>query len=412
MKMIFVAISATQVVCQTSFTSVIFALNNLNNYLYMNISFKSMIAAFVSTLAFGTAGMTAQTVTVNSTEVEETSEFKPQWFIQLQAGGAYTVGEGSFKDLISPSASAYVGYKFSPVLGLRFGVSGWQAKGAWVAPVEDYKFNYLQGDIDLMLSLTNLFCGYNPNRTLDFYGFVGFGGAFGFNNDEAQSLAPRGYDLEKLWTGTEFFPAGRAGLGLNINVSRSIALNLEVNTNMLPDKFNSKKGSTFDWQYNAMIGITYSFGRSKKQVAVVEETVIEEPVPAPEPAPEPEPAPVPTPVAPEPAPVVKPAAMTQNVFFMINSSFIRKSEQPKVDDIIEYMKAKPETKVVVTGYADKETGTAPYNMSLSKRRAEAVAAAIMKAGISADRISTAAKGDTVQPFEGRVKNRVAIAVAE
>ncbi|WP_303427542.1 OmpA family protein, partial [uncultured Duncaniella sp.] len=87
-------------------------------------------------------------------------------------------------------------------------------------------------------------------------------------------------------------------------------------------------------------------------------------------------------------------------------------EQPKVDDIIEYRKANPETKVVVTGYADKETGTAPYNMSLSKRRAEAVAAAIMKAGISADRISTAAKGDTVQPFEGRVKNRVAIAVAE
>ena len=66
----------------------------------------------------------------------------------------------------------------------------------------------------------------------------------------------------------------------------------------------------------------------------------------------------------------------------------------------------------VTGYADKETGYPAYNMALSDRRATAVCKALENAGIAADRITKAYKGDTVQPFPGIEKNRVCICVAE
>ena len=52
-----------------------------------------------------------------------------------------------------------------------------------------------------------------------------------------------------------------------------------------------------------------------------------------------------------------------------------------------------------------------YNMKISRMRAESVADALRAAGISADRISVDAKGDTEQPFEVNNRNRVAIAIA-
>lgn len=58
------------------------------------------------------------------------SGFNRHWYLQVQAGAAYTLGETSFGDLVSPAAALSAGYRFSPVWGLRFGLSGWQARGA------------------------------------------------------------------------------------------------------------------------------------------------------------------------------------------------------------------------------------------------------------------------------------------
>lgn len=373
----------------------------------MKLSTKFIIALCALLSAAIPARVSAQASVEGTAESTEQEVFNPHWFIQPQVGAAYTIGETKFADLISPAAAISAGYRFTPAFGLRVGVSGWQARGSWVAPRHDYKFNYLQGNVDAMLSFTNLFCGFNPDRVLDFYGFIGAGAALGFHNNEAAALANAGCGFEKLWTGKKFFPAGRAGLGLDINLSRSFALNVEVNANALPDKFNSKKGSKADWQYNALVGVTYSFGGRSKKVVKAEETIIvEEPAPAPEPAPEPipEPAPAPEPVKAAPAP------MTQHIFFTLNSSKITRENQIKVDALVEYMKANPETSVNVTGYADKATGSSPYNMKLSMRRAQAVATALKAAGISESRITVDAKGDTEQPFAEIVKNRVAIAI--
>ena len=125
----------------------------------------------------------------------------------------------------------------------------------------------------------------------------------------------------------------------------------------------------------------------------------------------------------EPRPVVKPveekkpveapkAKAEEHVFFKIDSYAVRSSEEAKVARLVEFLKKNPQAKVTVTGYADAKTGRGDYNMSLSKKRAEAVAALLRSKGIDAARITVAAKGDTVQPFQVNAENRVTICVAE
>ena len=81
--------------------------------------------------------------------------FNPHWYLQLQGGMGYTVGETGFKDLISPAGALSVGYQFSPVWGLRGGFGGWQGKGAWSESTRDYKFNFLQLNADVVFNLSN-----------------------------------------------------------------------------------------------------------------------------------------------------------------------------------------------------------------------------------------------------------------
>ena len=74
----------------------------------------------------------------------EKTEFRPHWYMQVQGGIGHTIGEGKFSDLVSPAAALSAGYRFTPVWGLRGGFSGWQGKGCWVNPRQEYKFNYAQ----------------------------------------------------------------------------------------------------------------------------------------------------------------------------------------------------------------------------------------------------------------------------
>ena len=71
------------------------------------------------------------------------NEFHPHWTLNLQAGAANTLGEGSFDELLSPSAAISATYQALDWLGVRVGISGWQAKGAVVYPFQAYKFRGL-----------------------------------------------------------------------------------------------------------------------------------------------------------------------------------------------------------------------------------------------------------------------------
>lgn len=347
-----------------------------------------------------------------------TDEFSGHWFIQLQGGIGQTVGETSFGDLVSPGAAFNFGYNFTPVWGLRAGISGWEARGALVGPTSLYSFNYLQGNIDVMADICGIFSGYRAQRLFSPYLFAGVGLNGRFNNADAQSMAARFPADGYLWDGSVLSPAGRFGLGTGIRISDAVSFNIELNANVLSDKFNSKQGSAVDWQLGAVAGFTFNIGRKTAKAAPVQDYV---PAPAPAPAPAPEPveekpapAPEPKPVVEQPAGPEDPAfeAVERDVFFTIGKSEIRAEEQAKIDELSEILKANPGTVVTVTGHADAETGSAARNMELSKERAENVAAAMEAAGISADRIVVKYVGDTENPYGTPEQNRVAVCIVE
>ena len=346
-------------------------------------------------------------------------EFQKHMFLNLEGGAQYTLGEAKFKDLLSPNVQLGLGYQFSPVFGARLQANAWQSKGGWVASVlpEQYKWKYVAPGIDLMFNLSNLFCGWNPNRVFNLTAFIGGGANIAFDNDEVNGIATRikneslsHYNLEYLWDGTKVSPFGRAGLEAAFRLSDAVALTLEGNANILGDKYNSKNHSgkklKADWYFNALVGLKINLGKTYNKL-------LPPPPPAPEPAPEPvvEPAP-----APEPAPIVeevKIEPLRRDIFFVINKTIIRDTEEQKVKDVADYLAKYPNAKVQVTGYADAGTGNDKINDRLAAGRADAVVKALKeKYGVAESRISYDSKGSRVQPFAENDLNRVTICIAE
>ena len=375
---------------------------------------KSKVLLAAALMGMSTAAMAQVTYTDSE---ENVYTFQKHWFLDLQGGAQYTLGEAKFGDLISPNVQLGLGYQFNPVLGMRLQVNGWQSKGGWAAYRDkigdepfsaDYKFKYVAPGLDFMVNLSNLFCGWNPNRVFNVTAFVGGGANIAWGNDEANEIGAHIKDLDKynllyLWDGTKVRPFGRAGLDLEFKVSKSVSIMIEGNANITTDKYNSKNADNPDWYFNALAGLRINLGKSHTKTAPVKE------VPAPRPVeeyvkPEPKPAPVEE---------KKVEEIRRDVFFVINSNKIRESEDAKIKEVVDYLNQYPEAKVVVTGYADAGTGNDRINDAISAKRAAAVVKALKeKYGIEESRITEDSKGARVQPFSENDKNRVSIMVAK
>ena len=104
--------------------------------------------------------------------------------------------------------------------------------------------------------------------------------------------------------------------------------------------------------------------------------------------------------------------LRQDIFFIISSNQISASEAKKIDEIVAFMNKYPNSRVSVTGYADKGTGNNAINDRIAARRAKVVVDALVKKGISSSRITSESKGSRVQPYAENNKNRVTICIAE
>ena len=334
-------------------------------------------------------------------------EFEPGVYLQLQGGAACDLGEASFGKLISPSAQVALGYRFNEIFGARLSVNGWQARNYTSGSEILYKYRFVQPALDLQFDLGNLFSGWNPDRVFNPYWFLGAGVPVGFDNADAIDLARNNEKFSLLWEPTKVFWGARTGLGADIRLTDRIALNLEANANMYPDTFNSKKAVDVapgpDWRFNALVGLTFRFGGKKAPKAAP--AVV---VPATKPREEYKPAQPRKEVVEEPADDNGPAiyqGADVDIFFDLNKAVIRDDQVVTMNRLVSFLRNTPGAKVKLDGYADKQTGTADINQELSEQRAAAVRQYLVSRGIEASRITTAAHGDTVQPFSG-AKNRV------
>lgn len=379
----------------------------------MNIK-KSIFATLLAGIALGASAQEAA-----KTEYV----FQPHWYVQGQFGAQYTLGEVSMGKLISPNAQLGVGYNFGKVVGARFIVNAWQSKGGSEIMGETYKwkYNYVAPMVDVTFNISNLISGVNPCRLVDVTAFIGGGVNIAFNNDEAvdvdnQLRATYGniynateYEksqyLRNLWSNTSARAVGHAGLAADFKVAKNLSVGAEIAANFLSDTYNSKKAGNIDWYFNGLVGVKYSFGDTYKEKKIepvepkivyrdrIVEKIVEKPVEK------------------KVAPEVEPLRM--DIFFNIAKFKLLASEQQKIGEVAAYMKKYPQTKVVITGLADKGTGNDKINIPLSKKRAEIVKDMLVKQhGIDASRITAEGKGSSEQPYTIPELNRVSICVVK
>ena len=390
------------------------------------MKFKSILLS--SLLALGCTAASAQ-------EAKTVNVFNPHGYLQVQIGGQETLGEIGFGDLLSPNVQVGYGYNFNKVVGARVSLNAWQSKAGqeFLGQTYKWKWNYVAPMVDATFNLSNLFCGFNPNRLVNVGVFAGIGANIAWGNDEAataQSNMNAAYTnlinsaygtttpeankvaksdpaLSYLWTGSKVRLTGRVGANVDFRVSERVSLGLEVSANTLNDRYNSKKAGNADWYFNALVGAKFTLGKTyttktipaPKPVEKIIERIIEKPAPAPAPKTE-----------------TKQEAVEENfrrdIFFPIGNSNIAKSQTTKIAEIVTFMKENPDAKITLTGYADKGTGSAAFNDKIAARRAQTVYNTLAAKGVAKNRMIKKSMGSRVQPFEENDMNRVTICIAK
>ena len=362
-------------------------------------------------------------ISASAQEADKTvNVFNPHWYVQAQVGGQYTLGEISFDKLLSPNAQLGLGYNFNKVVGARLSLNTWQSKAGQKVQNTTYKWkwNYVAPMVDATFNLSNLFCGFDPNRVVDFGVFGGIGANIAWGNDEAADaqkaiLANKTVSnatsvgvhapLEYLWDGSKAHFAARLGANVDFRVSEKVKIGVELSANTLSDRFNSKKAGNPDWYFNALAGAKIALGKTyttkvvpaPKPVEKIIERIIEKPVVAP---------------VKEEVKEVAEENFRRDIFFTIGNSTIAKSQRNKISEIVTYMQENPDAKITLTGYADKGTGSAAINDKIAARRAQTVYNTLAAKGVAKNRMIKKSMGSRVQPFEKNAMNRVTICIAK
>ncbi|MCF0179508.1 MAG: OmpA family protein [Bacteroidales bacterium] len=356
-------------------------------------------------------------------EVQTDYVFNPNWYLQIQGGAQYTLGEVDFSDLLSPNIQVAVGYNWTAIWGARLAVDFWQSKGGLKftrlsnsIETYNYKWNYIAPTLDVTFDLTNAIYGFNPKRVVSVGLLAGIGANIGFNNDQAKDARAAFYGkhpdanpndvnlMEYLWSGSNCFFVGKFGANVDFRVSDRVKIGLEFNANTLSDHYNSKKANNLDWYFNGLAGVKIALGKTyttrTREVPPCDPVYIEKPVyvhdtvtidktPAPE------------------------GPIRRDIFYQIRRSNVTETELPKLEEVVAYLYRHPEAKVTVTSYADMGTGNARINKRYSESRMKKVVKMLTENyGINPSRITSDAKGDTVQPFAENDLNRVTICIAE
>ncbi|MDR1919832.1 MAG: OmpA family protein [Tannerellaceae bacterium] len=352
-----------------------------------------------------------------STETGAKTNFKKNkagdnWFISLAGGGAMLIGDdngqASFADRLNINPQLSFGKWFNPYIGFRIQLTGGPLVGYDAdrgASLYKQENSFFGTHADLLLDVTNLWAPYRESKVFRLIPWIGMGYAQRFTSESA---IPR----------TES-PSLNGGILTAFRLSKRVDLNVEIQGSLLNEDFNRiYKYHLTDFVAQGTIGLTFKLGKTDFEVIepmdyallndlnsqinslrAENEELNKRPVSCPD------------------CPQLVPATIVNNyaenvVYFRLNSSKIDTNQQINIYNTAEFIKEK-KSAIKVIGYADKKTGTSTYNLSLSEKRARAVAKELIeKYGISSDRITIEWKGSDEQPFSENNWNRVVIMKAE
>lgn len=370
---------------------------------------KATILAFACALFMGQAAV-AQESAKEITYVNDPSQgylfnrFQDNWFITAEGGtGIYLSSFDSKRNLLdrfSPAASIYAGKWFSPIIGLRAGINYLGIKGLTENPayglVNEHmtdglykeKFNLFGPQVDVMLNLTNWWCGYRPGRIYNATFYLGAGGYFTF-----AKRAEGNKDAKWKHVEDDFLDV-RAGLINSFRVSEQVQLSLDIRLNGFKGPSNFQNGSTkLCGDLQAYFGVTYNFKNREWSTPVV-------------------------PVCPEPEncdalrarlaaadariadleaqlrdclnrPVEKVTEKgpLATIYYPIGVSRLTREDRNILGAIANVMIANPNTHYTLTGWADNYTGTEQINIRLRKNRVAGVEKQLIKNGVPASQLT-------------------------
>ena len=325
-------------------------------------------------------------------------KYNPSWFVNFQ-GGIQLPNTPGMSHLISPVFGLNVGRNISPLFSTRLGIEGCNSKVYNAFTGEKQSFKYATGSFDAMVNLLNLISP--KRRALNLYGIAGVG---------------------LNWSGmattnsSKFSPNIRVGAQLDWRVAKNLAFNLEYRADNTNDQFNGRlEPGSHDWYTSLLLGVSLVLPDAKPQVVVKDNSAELKALNDRINALQAENAALKN-RKPEVKEVVKTVVDKQtvlpNVFFQCAKSDISTQQAANVKAIADFLKANPNAKVTIKGYASPE-GNPEVNQKLSEARAKAVADMLInKLGISADRIKTEAGGATSDIYPVNELNRVAVSIAK
>ncbi len=393
---------------------------------------KLLLIVGASTL-FATNLATAQETVPNLTDQPcQTTYYTTRsdnWFIQIGAGMNMPLVENPGGDSrhITANYSVGVGKWFTPYFAWRFELNGGAAH--WNSVNETMgKMNTINGNIDIMWDMFNTIGGVNTKRVFSIVPFVGLGATVNwrYRNDQFEGRTPMSHGQYK---NNEVLLPVSAGLQLRFRLCKYVDFFAEGRMAFYGDSYNNYVvGRPVDMDLTVLGGFTFNLGGSEfhsfnpcdytayidganRQVNELRGELAETAAAL---AAANAQLPCPEVTASETVIVNEAAPLLATVRFTINSAKVTSLEKVNVYNVAEWMKANPDQNVVITGFADKDTGTANYNMALSQRRAQAVYDILVNEyGINPDRLAMVAAGSDTQLYNVNNWNRIVVfSVAE
>lgn len=384
----------------------------------------------------------------------ETNYFWDNWFINAGIGAQIQFADHNrqmqLKDRFTMALDLSTGKWFSPGLGVRAGVSGYQLKGLsgwsehsateapnynrdnytgfiknayqmykedgshfhWAGDVYKntkipdhytmYKTEifYLNTQVDALFNLTNILFGFKKDRVFEFIPYIGVGWAHTFN----RGIYENRFGDNVMGKRSNEVTANVGFLNL-FNISDAFAISVDIRGTYMNDRFDQQIGGRYgEGIASGTIGLTYNFNQrgwnkgktmiikyGEKDINMLRDRINELQAAN---------------IAlqnqlgePRVQEQVKETVLAGPllVTFVINKYDLSNEARVNLGFLADAIKKNPQSTFVITGYADEGTGNVSINDRLSKNRAKAVYDCLVNEfGVNPSQIRA--------EYEGGVKN--------
>lgn len=325
---------------------------------------------------------------------------KDNWFITVEGGANMLFGkhdiDAPIKDRIGANAAIYVGKWVDPNFGFRFGANWMMPKGAttkddiYAKPAmgafKDHpgiypeKFMAFGPEFDVMVNLTNWWCGYRPGRV---YNAVVHGGAGAYF-----TVYGKGWKTKEWHNAHNAVMFANLGLQNNFRLSKHVDFFIDLQYTMIDFSslthdaavyagFNFNLGkTTWDcpvsaicptWKYTDAEGdaLVAKLNAADRKIADLQQQLD--------------------------ACLKRPATVEQKVvdceglatvYYPINQYGLSSREKTILKSVASVMQENPNKKYVLTGWADNYTGTDEINARLRQQRVDGVMNYLVSCGVN------------------------------